>query len=116
VKPSVLPLTTITLVAALVAAGCQSSAKTRPRTVTITVTDTGFVPAEVKVKQGQPVELLVTRTVEQTCAKEIVIPDANIREALPLNQEVRVTFTPQKRGELRYACGMDMIAGTLRVQ
>jgi plastocyanin domain-containing protein len=28
---------------------------------------------------------------------------------------VTITFTPDKAGELRYACGMDMIAGIVTV-
>jgi len=39
-----------------------------------------------------------------------------IHKALPLNQAVEITFTPTESGELRYACGMDMIAGRVVVQ
>jgi plastocyanin domain-containing protein len=97
-------------------AGCQQSAPAGPQTVKVAVTDAGFVPAQVKVRSGQPVVFLVTRTTDETCAKEIVIADAHIRQDLPLNQEVRIAFTPEKQGEIRYACGMDMIAGTMRVE
>lgn len=96
--------------------GCQQSAPAGPQTVKVAVTDAGFVPAEVNVRSGEPVILLVTRTTDETCAKEIVIADENIRRVLPLNQEVRIAFTPEKQGELRYACGMDMISGTMRVE
>ena len=98
------------------AAGCQRASQAGPQTVKISVTDAGFVPADVKVRSGVPVVLLVTRTTDQTCAKEIVIPDEHIRRALPLNQEVRLTFTPEKKGDLRYVCGMDMVAGSIQVQ
>lgn len=102
--------------AALGATGCQRSTSAEPKTVALAVTDAGFVPAQVEVRKGQPVVLLVTRTTDATCAREIVIPGAHVRQELPLNQEVRVSFTPDKKGDLRYACGMDMIAGTLKVQ
>lgn len=97
-------------------AGCQKSAPASPQTVKVAVTDAGFVPAQVDVRSGQPVVLLVTRTTEETCAKEIVIADEHIRRELPLNQEVRIAFTPEKQGEIRYACGMGMVAGTMRVE
>lgn len=95
--------------------GCAQKAS-GPRTVKLAVTDRGFVPADIQVDRGRPVTLLVTRQVEATCANEIVIADAGIREKLPLNQEVRITFTPEAKGELRYACPMDMITGSIRVQ
>jgi plastocyanin domain-containing protein len=95
-------------------AGCQKSSG--PQTVKVAVTDAGFVPAQVDVRRGQPVVLLVTRTTDETCAKEIVIPDQHIRKALPLNQPVAISFTPEKRGAIKYACGMEMVSGTLRVQ
>lgn len=98
------------------AAGCQRASVAGPQTVKLSVTDAGFVPADIKVHRGSPVVLLVTRTTDQTCAKEIVIPDQHIRKALPLNQQIEITFTPEKKGDLRYVCGMDMVAGSIQVQ
>ncbi len=83
--------------------------------VEISVTSDGWVPATIHVKQGQKVKLVVTRKTDKTCATEIVIKDAGINQKLPLNQPVVVEFTPKKAGTLRYACGMDMIAGQLIV-
>ncbi len=87
-----------------------------PQVVEIAVTGQGFVPAAVKVKAGIPVKLVVTRKTERTCATEIVIKDYGVNQPLPLNQAVAVTFTPKKPGSVRYACGMDMIAGVLTVE
>jgi plastocyanin domain-containing protein len=84
--------------------------------VAMEVTTEGFVPAQVKVKVGQPVKLVVTRKTDITCAKEIVIKDYGINKPLPLNQPVEVTFTPVKPGQVRYACGMDMISGVIIVE
>jgi plastocyanin domain-containing protein len=100
---------------ALGAWGC-SQKSAGPQTVKLTVSDRGFVPAEITVKNGAPVTLLVTRETDATCAKEIVIAGAGVREDLPLGQEVRITFTPEKKGELRYACPMDMVSGSIKVQ
>jgi len=83
--------------------------------IEIAVTSDGFVPANVKVQKGQKVRLVVTRKVERTCATEIVIKDQGINQKLPLNQPVVVEFTPRKAGQLRYACGMDMISGVIVV-
>ncbi len=87
-----------------------------PQTVAIDVTDRGFVPAQVSVRAGSPVTLVVTRKTDATCAKEIVLADVGIKRELPLNEAVRIEFTPTSRGEHRYACGMGMVGGTLKVQ
>lgn len=81
----------------------------------IAVTSEGFVPARIAVKRGEPVKLVVTRKTDRTCAKEIVIKDYGIQRALPLNEPVTIEFTPEKSGEVRYACGMDMITGVVVV-
>jgi len=100
---------------ALGAWGCSQRAA-GPQTIAIAVTDRGFEPARIKARAGQPLALLVTRRTDATCAKEIVIAEANINRELPLDEEVRIEFTPEKSGELRYACGMDMIAGTITLE
>jgi plastocyanin len=98
--------------AALAAAGiAEGTVKNGVRTVEMKVTEDGFVPSKVKALKGEKVRLVVTRKTERTCAKEIVIKDAGINQPLPLNKAVTVEFTPKKSGEIRYACGMDMISG-----
>ena len=84
--------------------------------ISIEVTRDGFVPARASVKAGRPVKLVVTRKVERTCATEIVIKDYGVNQPLPLGTPVEVAFTPGKPGPVRYACGMDMIAGVLTVE
>lgn len=84
--------------------------------VELSVTADGFVPASFKVHAGHPVKLVVTRTVERTCATDIVIKDLKISAPLPLNKAVELTFTPTKPGKVRFACAMDMIAGEIVVE
>jgi len=99
---------------ALVAAwGCSQKS---PQTIRMTVSDRGFVPAEITVKKGTPVTLLVTRETEATCATELVIEGEGIHKALPLHHEVSITFTPDRKGDLRYTCPMDMVSGSIRVE
>lgn len=83
----------------------------------VTVTNDGFIVADPKtLKAGQPVTLVVTRKTEQTCATDIVLKDFGIKQALPLDKPVEVSFTPTKAGTVRFACAMDMITGTLKVE
>ena len=102
------------LAALLVATPVHAAPK--EQVVNLDVTKEGFVPAQVKVKAGQPVKLVVTRKTEVTCATEIVMKDFGVKQDLPLEKPVTVNVTPKKAGEYRYACGMDMIAGVLKAE
>ena len=93
----------------------EGTVKDGVRVVQVAVVDEGFVPSKIKAKKGEKVRLVVTRKTNSTCAKEIVIKDAGINQPLPLDQAVTVEFTPKKSGEIRYACGMDHIAGVVFV-
>ena len=84
--------------------------------VAIAVTEDGFVPATVTVAAGKPVTLVVTRTTAKTCATELVMPAQNINRELPLGQAVEITFTPERGGELEYACAMGMYKGKVIVK
>jgi len=86
------------------------------RRVDVSITKKGFEPDKITAKKGEPLRLVITRRTDQTCAKEIVIADAGIQKELPLDRPVMIDFTPAKNGELRYACGMNMISGVIVVQ
>ncbi|ATB46280.1 cupredoxin domain-containing protein [Corallococcus macrosporus] len=86
------------------------------QTVELAVTTKGFEPANVKVKAGHPVRLVVTRKTDKTCATELVAADLGINQPLPLNTPVTVEFVPSESGTLRYACAMDHISGLVTIQ
>lgn len=87
-----------------------------PRVVELTVTKEGFVPAEVKVRKGEPLKLVVTRKVQRTCATEIVLDGTGIKKELPLDKAVEIEFTPERNGQIKYACAMGMVGGVLLVE
>jgi plastocyanin domain-containing protein len=81
------------------------------------VTDDGFVPANVKVKAGEPVTLVITRKTDETCATEILIDGTDIKTSLPLNKPAEVAWTPAKPGTVKFGCAMDkMVGGQLLVE
>jgi plastocyanin domain-containing protein len=90
--------------------------KSQAQTVALFVTGDGFVPAELSVKKGEPVHLVVTRQTDQTCATSIAIPEYGLSQDLPLNVPVTLSFTPKAGGQIRYSCGMGMIQGALTVE
>ena len=85
------------------------------RSVAVKVTNE-FRPAEIRVKKGEKVDLVFTRTTDRTCATEVVMKDLGVNKALPLNRPVTVSLQQAKPGRHRFACAMDMIAGTLVVE
>ena len=110
------PATFLALAVLLAGPAAAHAAPKKERVVEIAVTSEGFVPAKVTVKRGEAVKLVVTRKTERTCATEIVMKDFGVNQPLPLDKPVAVTVKPAKAGAYRYACGMDMIAGTLEVE
>jgi thiol-disulfide isomerase/thioredoxin len=83
---------------------------------TISVTGSGYEPSSVILQRGKPAELSFIRKIERTCGREIVIPGYGIKQSLPLNVPVTVTFTPRRSGHFKFTCGMDMFRGTLVVR
>jgi plastocyanin domain-containing protein len=107
----------------LCALGCGSTgaagAESRPVSgeIALKLTEQGFEPADFTVKKGEPVKLVITRTTDATCAKQIVVDEYSIRTDLPLNQPVAVSFTPTKTGALHYGCAMEkMVGGIITVK
>jgi plastocyanin domain-containing protein len=90
-----------------------SSAAVQEYTIDVAGT---FTPASVTLKAGQPARLHFRRGDQPTCADEIVIPDLNIRKKLAPNQTVTIDIPAQNARALNFACGMDMMKGTVVVQ
>lgn len=84
--------------------------------VTVKVTAKGFQPEQFKLRLGVPARLTFVREVEVTCATEIVLPALDIKRELPYKEPVVVEFTPQKKGEMSFSCGMNMVRGKIIVQ
>jgi plastocyanin domain-containing protein len=82
----------------------------------VAVTEKGFEPSSITVRSNVPAKITFTRKTDATCATEVVVPEYNIKRALPLNQPVTVEFTPKKAGEIAFACGMNMLKGKVVVQ
>lgn len=87
-----------------------------PRVIPITVDASAFTPARVPVRHGETVILRFTRTAEQTCATDVMVPPAAEKRALPLNTPVDVRFTAAQRGDVTFSCGMNMLKGTIVVE
>lgn len=92
------------------------AASAKAQVVELQVTEKGFEPNSIEVKPGSPVTLKITRKTDATCATAIKIPAKKITKDLPLNQTVTVNLGKLEKGEIRFACGMNMLDGMILVK
>jgi Cu+-exporting ATPase len=76
----------------------------------------GYSPDQIRVRQGVPVELSFDRQESGECTSRVVFPDLRISAALPAYERTTVRFRPGDAGTFGFACGMNMIHGTLVVE
>jgi len=91
----------------------RAIAKPGVQTVKVEINTKGYQPTRLKLRRGVRAQMTFLRTTDATCAKKIVLPDFNVRPALPLNEPVVVNFIPIKRGRFTFVCGMNMMRGQL---
>ena len=82
----------------------------------VLVTETGYEPAKLTLRVGEPARITFVRTTDKTCGTEVVFPLLNIRRPLPLSEPVVIEFTPKTSGEIGFVCGMNMLRGTVVVE
>ncbi len=101
-------------------ASVQSQGRAKPKTriqkVTVALTEEGYEPTTFKLRRGIPAQITFIRKVSATCGTQVVIPEYDIKRALPLNEPVILEFTPNRSGKFRFSCGMGMFRGSLVVQ
>jgi plastocyanin domain-containing protein len=97
-------------------ASAAAAAQADAARVEVEVNASGYSPDRVEAKAGEPLTLVFTRTAEEGCGTDIVIPDMDVERDLPLNEAVAVTITPEEAGEMRFTCGMDMFDGAIVVR
>ncbi len=104
----------VALAAVLAGNGCSNA---NSKEIQVAVTEKGFEPIHVTVKKGQPAVLVITRKTDRTCATDAIFAETGRKYQLPLNQPVRIDLTGVAPGStVHYACGMDMIKGTVEIQ
>jgi hypothetical protein len=86
------------------------------QTAKVVVNDQGYEPARVTLRADILARITFVRTTDKTCGTEVVFPSLNIKRALQLNEPVVIEFTPAKPGDIAFACGMNMLHGTIVVR
>jgi len=83
--------------------------------VTINLTRRGYEPQSFRLRKGIQAYVTFIRRTNDDCGEVVVIPAYGVRRTLPLNQPTTVRFTPRQSGTFNFACGMDMLRGTIVV-
>jgi Cu+-exporting ATPase len=75
----------------------------------------GYAPDRIEVEAGTPVRLLFDRQETGDCTSRVVFSDFGVNRSLPAFATTTVELTPDEPGEFGFACGMNMVHGTLVV-
>ncbi|MEU2233535.1 HAD-IC family P-type ATPase [Streptomyces vietnamensis] len=75
----------------------------------------GYSPNLIKVRQGTPVDVVFDRQEAGECTSRVVFPDLRVGAGLPAHTRTTVRLNPDRPGSFGFACGMNMIHGTLVV-
>ena len=76
----------------------------------------GYSPDVVVVKEGVPVRLDFYRDETASCSEQVVFGDFGIARDLPAFRTTQIEFTPERKGEFTWTCGMNMLRGKLIVE
>ncbi len=76
----------------------------------------GYDPEVIRLRQGVPAELVFDRQESGDCTSRVVFPDLGVGAALPAFARTAVRLAPARAGQFGFACGMNMIHGTLIVE
>lgn len=75
----------------------------------------GYNPAVIEAEARMPLRLIFDRKEDGECSSHVVFSDFGVDLALPAFRTTTLTLHPDQPGEYPFACGMNMLHGTLRI-
>ena len=76
----------------------------------------GYSPNLIRVQEGVPLRLVFDRQENSDCSSRVVFPDFGVSKSLAAFGRTVVELLPARAGEFGFACGMNMLHGTLVVE
>jgi Cu+-exporting ATPase len=76
----------------------------------------GYSPNLIRVKEGVPLRLVFDRQENSDCSARVVFPDFGVSRSLAAFGRTTVELMPDRAGQYGFACGMNMLHGTLVVE
>jgi plastocyanin domain-containing protein len=85
------------------------------QTATVVINN-GYSPSVIEVKKGKPVELTFTGGKNIGCGNKVVFKTLKLNGECATGKSVTLKFTPTKKGEIPFTCGMGMLKGKVVVR
>ena len=85
------------------------------QTAEVTVSG-GYSPNLIRVREGVPLRITFDRQESGECTSRVLFPDFAVNASLPAYERTTVELLPDRTGEFDFACGMNMVHGTLVVE
>ena len=76
----------------------------------------GYNPDLIVARPDVPLRIHFRREETSPCSEEVVFPDFGVHRHLPAFETTVIELPAAKEGTYGFACGMDMMRGTLKVQ
>jgi len=76
----------------------------------------GYSPDVIRARTGLPLRIVFDRQEDGECSSRVVFTDLALSRFLAPFEETTVEFTPTRPGSYGFACGMNMIHGTVLVE
>src|SRR3972149_7386672 len=93
----------------------EAQVKGKVQEIVVTVKG-GYSPDIIRVRKGIPLRLIFDRQEAGDCSSRVVFPDFQASKTLAPFAKTTLEFTPDKAGQFGFACGMNMLHGTLIVE
>ncbi len=76
----------------------------------------GYNPSVIRARTAVPLRILFDRQEDGDCSSRVVFPDLGLSRFLAPFATTVVEFTPRAAGSYGFACGMNMIHGSVEVE
>jgi plastocyanin domain-containing protein len=76
----------------------------------------GYSPDVIRARKGVPLRIVFDRKEAGDCSSRVVFPDFRVSKTLAPFARTTLELTPDRAGEFGFACGMNMLHGTLIVK
>lgn len=73
----------------------------------------GYSPDTIQATRGVPLRIIFDRQESGSCTEKVIISAFRIAADLPAHQKTEVVLIPETAGVYDFACGMNMVHGTL---
>lgn len=87
-----------------------------PAVIRVVADGKGYTPDTIKIKVGTPTVVEFVLKTEQTCARDLLIPDLEIEKRLVVNKPLRVEVPANEARTYDFECAMQMYKGTIVVE